>query len=94
MKKVSKRYSGMIECKHGNYVETGVGSTGIPRVRHMSESELQKAREIDATDSEPCGCVICMKRRENSATVVPAPGLRSGKKLGWDKYGPGRSLQD
>jgi hypothetical protein len=58
----------------------------------MSEKEIREAREIDATDSEPCGCEICSNRRKNSATISPPPGLRSGKKLGWDKYGPGRTL--
>ena len=46
----------------------------------------------DTTDSEPCDCVICARRRKNATKILPAVGLRSGKKLGWDKYGPGRTL--
>lgn len=92
MKKVGKKFSEMIECKFGNYVETSRGHTGLPRVRQMTDKEMQEMTAIDATDSEPCECKICKERRENAVTVAPAPGLRSGKKLGWDKYGPGRTL--
>jgi len=103
MKKVSKNFVEMIECKHGNYIEIGRGIGGNLRVRQLSNKEMQKLAAIGSTDSKqhggeklvddkPCGCKICEARRKNDAMVAPASGLRSGKKLGWDRYGPGRTL--
>jgi hypothetical protein len=92
MKNVGKKFTEMIECKLGNYIETGRGLTGVPRVRPMTDKEIQEMAAIDSTDSEPCGCKIYRARRENAVTEALGPGLRSGKKLGWDKYRPRRTL--
>jgi hypothetical protein len=89
MKSVGKKYTGIVECKVGNFIQHGVGLTGMPKLRQLSPEEIA---EIDATNSEPCDCIICIKRRKFAVEVTQATGLRSGKKRGWEKYGPGRTL--
>lgn len=79
MKKLGKDQMAIIECKVGNFVQTGKTLTGQPKLRQMTAEEMEA---MDATDSEPCDCKICTKRRENSTIIALATGLRSGKKLG------------
>ncbi|KAL3423955.1 hypothetical protein PVAG01_05702 [Phlyctema vagabunda] len=90
--KLGKKEVKLIACKVGNFVQEGVDLTGRPKVRQMDKEEMS---EIAGTDSEPCNCVICTARRKNSVKMadnVIADRLRSGKKIGFDKYGPGRTL--
>jgi hypothetical protein len=95
MAKVPKRFTKIIQCKHGDYLKTGTNLLGNPRIRRMTEKELEEWNKIDANDPEPCRCEVCKLRRGEAAEGAPTSGLRSGKKIKWDdKYGPGRTLQD
>ena len=92
LKKLNKKQSDMIECKFGNYMRIGTGASGHLKLREMSEKEMA---EIDSTDSDPCDCSICAARRMNWVEMTNnamSDQLRSGKKVGWYKYGPGRTL--
>jgi hypothetical protein len=89
LKKIPPKHLGIIPCKVGSYISTGFSLNGKPKLRQMTTKEME---QMGATDSKPCDCVVCRKRRENSTKIAPAAGLRSGKKLGWDKYGPPRTL--
>jgi len=68
---------------------------GATKIRQMDAKEKEDMNKIAGTDSSPCECEICLARRRNSFKMEETAArdkLRSGKKLGWEKYGPGRTL--
>lgn len=86
---LDQKHTKVTECKNGKHLLMGIGESGTQKFR--STTEYKKA-QIGATDSDPCDCKICTTRNENETSAEPLIGLRSGKKRGWEKYGPGRTL--
>jgi hypothetical protein len=80
----------MVPCKVGRFViqEPGTGADSRTKLPELSDDEL---KELDEPEGPPCSCHVCGSRRDFQ-TGVAAVSLRSGKKRGWEKYGPGRTL--
>lgn len=93
MAKLEKKVTALVTCKVGGYIDA-VKSDGTPYIRQLSDSEiaaLDSEARIGGTD-ELCECRICKARRDHAYLTAPATKLRSGKKIGWEKYGQGRTL--
>lgn len=91
--KLEKKVSAMVVCKVGSYIDD-VKADGTPYRRQMGDAEmaaLDEEARISGTD-EPCACQICKARRKNAFVTAPKTKLRSGKKIGWEKYGQGHTL--